>query len=199
MWFPVRVSRKLSLCLIKLVPFLVAVFVVGRLLFNDMGWESEMWAAHRLHNAIKTALEVPAIQHVLTTTRRWVGHFKHSAIATHPLMERQKSMVSHRKPRKQIQVSFISPWQNDMHHANHFWDSFSVFSLWLLFQFPALGCFHVVELELFHVTKFTMAMLANQCRSQWWNVSKKSDQCFLLWDDQWQLVEEMLPVSTELV
>ena len=52
-----------------------------------------LWcAAHRLQNAVKGAVQKKNMQHLLAKCRRLVGHFKHSALATNGLDQKQKAL-----------------------------------------------------------------------------------------------------------
>jgi len=71
---------------------LFTILSAGRILWESIEWESVVCAAHRLQNAVKYAVEKKTMQKLLAKCRRLVGHFKHSALATNGLEEKQKAL-----------------------------------------------------------------------------------------------------------
>ena len=64
----------------------------GKILWDSQEWETVVCAAHRLQNAVKSAVDKRSMQKLLAKCRRLVGHFKHSALATNGLEEKQKAL-----------------------------------------------------------------------------------------------------------
>ena len=64
----------------------------GILLEEDVGWESVNCTAHKLQLCINQGLEVNAIARAVAAAKKLVGHFKHSALATQKLKERQRQL-----------------------------------------------------------------------------------------------------------
>ena len=69
-----------------------------------------MCAAHRLQNAVKTAVEKQSIQKLLGKCRHLVGHFKHSALTTDALGKRH----GFKKPLRVIQ-EVATRWNSTFH------------------------------------------------------------------------------------
>ncbi len=63
-----------------------------KILWDSDERESIDCAAHRLQSAVKGAVEKRAMQNLLAKCRCLVGHFKHSALATHALDEKQRTL-----------------------------------------------------------------------------------------------------------
>lgn len=92
----------------SLISFLVCHFP-GSILFQSDEWETVVCAAHRLQNAIKHGLSASeTVQKLLALARKVVGHFRHSALATNALIEKQKIMTPSEQPKKLIQASAFS-------------------------------------------------------------------------------------------
>lgn len=65
----------------------------GKKLTREEGWKSQVCAAHRLQTCIRHAISGSrAIEKVLATARRLVGHFHHSSKSTEVLRSRQVAM-----------------------------------------------------------------------------------------------------------
>lgn len=80
--------------------------LAGRLLeagaSENTSWKSEVCAAHRLQNCIKSALTgIDALDKLLAACRKLVGHFKHSALKTDALLKKQAALS--KKPLKPVQ------------------------------------------------------------------------------------------------
>ena len=77
----------------------------GTILHEECGWETVTCSAHRLQNAIKTGLTDSSrtLEKLLAKARKFVCHFKHSALATNALLEKQRQISPTLKPRKLIQ------------------------------------------------------------------------------------------------
>ena len=67
-------------------------FVAGAILFDDLDWESLVCACHRLQNAVKTALTNSGslLDKLFAKSRKVVGHFHHSNLATEALLKEQR-------------------------------------------------------------------------------------------------------------
>ena len=85
----------------------------GKLLWDSVEWESLVCAAHRLQNAVKNAVEKKAMQKLLAKCRRLVGHFKHSALATNGLDEKQKALGF--KPTWHVVQEVATRWNSTFH------------------------------------------------------------------------------------
>ena len=67
--------------------------LAGRILWEDMEWDSEVCVAHRLQTAIRHAIDVPQISKLTSSARRLVAHFRRSALATEALLRKQQTSV----------------------------------------------------------------------------------------------------------
>ena len=70
------------------------VNLAGEILWEELAWENVSCSAHRLQLAIKGALEGHQrhLDRLLAKCRSLVGHFKHSALATSILDEKQRQL-----------------------------------------------------------------------------------------------------------
>ena len=73
-------------------------------------FESIVCAAHRLQNAVKGAVQKKNMQHLLAKCRRLVGHFKHSALATNGLDQKQKALGF--KPVRHVVQEVATRWNS---------------------------------------------------------------------------------------
>ena len=89
------------------------MFSTGKILWDSVEWESLVCAAHRLQNAVKNAVEKRAMQNLLAKCRRLVGHFKHSALATNGLDEKQKALGF--KPTRHVVQEVATRWNSTFH------------------------------------------------------------------------------------
>ena len=51
-------------------------------MFDLHGWPSIQCAAHKLQLAVNEGLQINTITQAVAATRKLVGHFKHSSLAT---------------------------------------------------------------------------------------------------------------------
>ena len=72
-----------------------------------------MCVAHRLQNAVKSAVEKQSMQKLLGKCRHLVGHFKHSALASDNLGKKQK-LLGFKKPLRVIQ-EVATRWNSTFH------------------------------------------------------------------------------------
>ena len=80
------------------------VELAGTLLLDSDEWETIVCAAHRLQNAVRHGLNAsPAVVKLLALSRKMVGHFKHSALATNALNAKQREMQPRSEPKKVVQ------------------------------------------------------------------------------------------------
>lgn len=70
-------------------------------------WKSVVCAAHRLQTCLRYGLQEDEIVKLISDARKLVGHFRHSAKATHALMERQVQP----QPKKVIQ-DVVTRWNS---------------------------------------------------------------------------------------
>lgn len=70
----------------------VLLFIAGRILWEELDWPSLVCAAHRIQNAIKTALDRKSLSHIFTRARHLVGHFKHSPLKMNQLEKKQEML-----------------------------------------------------------------------------------------------------------
>ncbi len=89
------------------------VVLAGKILWDSDEWESVVCAAHSLQNAVKGAVEKRAMQNLLAKCRRLVGHFKHSALATHGLEEKQTALGF--KPTRHVVQEVATRWNSTFH------------------------------------------------------------------------------------
>ena len=66
--------------------------LAGRLLFDLHGWASVQCATHKLQLAVNEGFQINTIARAIAATRKLVGHFKHSCLATTQLAIRQEQM-----------------------------------------------------------------------------------------------------------
>ena len=67
--------------------------LAGRIVEEELGWESCTCAAHLLQTCMRRALDTSRpIQQMLAACRRVVCHFKHSNQATEELLRRERQM-----------------------------------------------------------------------------------------------------------
>lgn len=64
----------------------------GTILWDELDWISYVCAAHRLQNSVKDAIVGKHIQSLLAASRKLVGHFKHSALKTSLLDDKQREL-----------------------------------------------------------------------------------------------------------
>ena len=64
--------------------------LAGKILLERHGWESCACSAHCLQNAVKDALQMTDLETLLSRARHLVGHFRHSALKTGQLEEKQR-------------------------------------------------------------------------------------------------------------
>ena len=77
---------------------------IGRNRSLGLWRETIVCAAHRLQNAIRHGLNAsPAVVKLLALSRKMVGHFKHSALATNALNAKQREMQPRSEPKKVAQ------------------------------------------------------------------------------------------------
>lgn len=89
------------------------LYFLGQMLWESDDWISIVCAAHRLQNAIKHAIEKRTIQNLLAKCRRLVGYFKHSALATSGLAQRQKALGF--KNVKKVVQEVPTRWNSTFH------------------------------------------------------------------------------------
>ena len=84
--------------------------LAGRLLFESSEWISEVCAGHKLQNCIKKAFaDNPALDNLVSSCRKLVGHFKHSALATDMLLKKQEQLK--KRPLKPVQ-DVVTRWNS---------------------------------------------------------------------------------------
>ncbi|XP_065187650.1 E3 SUMO-protein ligase ZBED1-like [Sycon ciliatum] len=62
----------------------------GRILWEELKWPSLVCAAHRIQNALRDALDKKTLSSLFAKCRHLVGHFKHSALKTGQLEDKQR-------------------------------------------------------------------------------------------------------------
>ena len=86
--------------------------LAGRLMFDLNGWASVQCAAHKLQLAVHEGLDINTIARAIAASRKLVGHFKHSALATAQLGLRQKQM---NVPEARLKQDCITRWNSTLY------------------------------------------------------------------------------------
>jgi hypothetical protein len=86
--------------------------LAGELMLQSHGWESVQCAAHKLQLVIQEGLEINVISRAIAATRKLVGHFKHSALATTQLLIRQQQM---NQPQRKLKQECVTRWSSTLY------------------------------------------------------------------------------------
>ena len=86
--------------------------LAGKLMFDLHGWSSVQCAAHKLQLAVNKGLRISMIARTIAATRKLVGHFKHSCLATTQLTLRQEQM---NVPTRKLKQECVNRWNSTLH------------------------------------------------------------------------------------